>query len=51
MKIKRFIKKLQEISERHGEKIDVIMADNTPVVNPIFSQKYFGKKVVITDSK
>lgn len=49
MKLKQFIKKLIKISKKHGEEIDVIMADNISVVNPIFSKKYFGKKIVITD--
>ncbi len=49
MKLKKFIKKLEEIEEKHGENLEVVMADNAPVVEPVFSDKYFGKKIVITD--
>lgn len=51
MKIKEFINRLQEISKKHGEEIDVIMADNIPVIDPVFSKNYLGQKVVITDGK
>ena len=56
MKLKKFIKKLQEIRRKHGEDVEVIMADYIPVVEPVFlSDKYFGdklgNKVVITDEK
>ena len=50
MEIKRFIQKLEKIAEEHGDDTKVIMADNIPVVNPVFSKKYpDGKNVVITD--
>lgn len=49
MKLKNFIKKLEEIKNKHGEDLEIIMADNVPVVEPIFSDQYCGKKVVITD--
>ena len=51
MKLKQFIKKLKEISKKYGEEVSVVMADNISVVNPVFSKKYFGKKVIITDRK
>lgn len=51
MRLKQFIKKLKEISKKHGEKLKVVMADNIPAVDPIFSDKYKGKKVVITNGK
>ena len=49
MKLKKFIKKLEEIRKERGEDLEIIMADNMPVVEPVFSDKYLGKKVVITD--
>jgi len=52
MKLENFIKKLEKIAENHGKNSEVIMADDIPVVNPIFSDKYpRGNKVVITDEK
>jgi chitinase len=51
MKLRKFIKKLKEIEKKHGENLEVVMADNIPVVGPIFSDKYLGEKVVITDEK
>lgn len=50
MKLKKFIEKLEDIKKEHGENLEVIMADNIPVVNPVFTDEYFNKeKVVITD--
>ena len=51
MKLKDFIRELKVISERRGDDLEVIMADNIPVVSPKFSDKYPGSKpsVVITD--
>ena len=51
MKLKIFIEKLKKIEKEQGENLEVIMADNIPVIEPIFSDKYCGKKVVITDQK
>lgn len=52
MTLEKFIKKLEKIKEKHGENLEVIMADNIPVVEPVFSDKYFNQeKVVITDQK
>ena len=51
MKLKEFAEKLKVIAEKKGDDLDVIMADNIPVVSPKFSDKYPGSKpsVVITD--
>ena len=50
MELKKFIQKLKRVAEKHGDDAEVIMADNIPVVSPIFSRKYpDGKNVVITD--
>jgi len=52
MKLKNFIAKLNKISHERGDDLEVIMADNIPVVSPVFSADYPGeKKVVITDGK
>jgi len=50
MKLKKFIQKLERIAKEHGDDAKVIMADNIPVVSPVFSKKYPDKKnVIITD--
>ncbi|MBU1036426.1 hypothetical protein KKF32_00130 [Patescibacteria group bacterium] len=50
MKLKEFIEKLERIAKKYGDDAKVIMADNIPVINPVFSEKYPSKKnVVITD--
>ncbi len=52
MKLKQFIEKLKEIKKDHGGDVEVIMADNVSVVDPVFSGEYSGKKnVVVTDVK
>lgn len=51
MKLKKFIEKLEEISREHGEDSEVIMTDDIAVIEPIFSDQYNSKKVVITDQK
>lgn len=52
MKLKQFIRKLEEIRKKYGENLDVVMADYIPVVEPIFlPDKHLGDKVVITDKK
>jgi len=52
MKLKKFVQKLEELSEKYGDDIEIIMADNMSVVDPIFSSDYPGKKnIVITDEK
>ena len=51
MRLEKFIEKLREIEKEHGKDLEVIMADNISVVEPTFSDKYSGKKVVITDEK
>ena len=50
MKLKDFIKKLNNLAQEHGDDAEVIMADGIPVVDPVFSDGYSaGKNVVITD--
>ena len=52
MKLKNFIEKLEKIAKEYGNDTKVIMADNIPVINPVFSKEYPNKKnVVITDKK
>jgi len=51
MKLKKFIEKLEEIKREQGENLQVIMADDIPIVVPVFSDEYGDKKVVITDQK
>ncbi len=50
MKLKDFIEQLKAIAKKKGDNLEVIMADNMPVVSPKFSGKYPGSKpcVVIT---
>lgn len=49
MNLKGFIEKLQRIEKDNGGDVKVVMADNIPVMAPVFSDKYHGKKVIITD--
>lgn len=49
MKLKDFIERLKRIGEEYSENLEVVMADDIPVVNPLVSEKYHGGKVVITD--
>jgi len=51
MKLKKFIEKLLQIQKEQGKDPEVVMADNISVVEPIFSNQYHGKKVIITDQK
>jgi hypothetical protein len=52
MKLNKFIKKLQEIKNREGDNVEIIMADNIPVVGPVFLENFANRKVVIiTDEK
>lgn len=51
MKLKVFIQKLKMIESKQGGNLEVIMADNISVVEPFFSHKYHGSKVIITDQK
>ena len=51
MKLNKFIKLLEKIEEKHGENTEVVMADNIPVVEPVFSDNFLGEKVIITDQK
>ena len=49
MTLKEFIKKLEKIAKEHGISAQVVMADNILVVEPVFSNEYYGKRVIITD--
>lgn len=49
MKLKKFIENLKNIEKEQGENLEVVMADNIPVVEPVFSNQYRDKKVIITD--
>ena len=50
MKLKNFIKKLENIKEKQSEDLEVVMADNISAIKPIFKKNYFGRdKVIITD--
>ncbi|MCG2700280.1 hypothetical protein L6274_04490 [Candidatus Parcubacteria bacterium] len=52
MKLREFIEKLEKIAKKCGDDARVVMADNVPVVAPIFSEKYSDKKnIVITDEE
>ena len=51
MKLNDFINLLNKIEKEHGKKIEVVMADNIPVVEPVFLNDFKGEKVVITDEK
>ena len=49
MKLKKFIENLEDISREHGEELEVIMADNIAVIEPVFSDQYGGKKRMLND--
>ena len=52
MELKEFVQRLNKLSEKYGDDTEVIMADNMPVVNPIYSNNYPSKSsIVITDTK
>lgn len=51
MKLKQFVKKLEEISKKYGDNLDVVMADGISVVKPVFSKNYKNPSVVISDEK
>lgn len=52
MKLKNFIKKLEQIRIKHGENLEVVMADNISVIVPVFKKKYPNReKVIVTDKK
>jgi len=52
MKLKNFIKKLEEIAKKYGDNAEVVMADNIPVATPAFRENYSGnEKVIITDKE
>ena len=52
MKLKEFIQKLKTLERENGSDSEVILADNVPVVDPVFSKRYPARKnVVITDNE
>jgi hypothetical protein len=52
MTLNEFINKLQIIEKEHGGSDEVVMADDIPVVNPVYiNDLIFGRKVVITDQE
>jgi len=52
MKLDKFIKKLQKIKNKEGNNVDIIMADNIPIVSPVFLKNFVDRKVIIiTDKK
>ena len=52
MKIKEFIKKLEEIKKEHGAFVEVKMADGISIVSPIFLKDFQNQEaVIITDEK
>ncbi len=52
MKLKNFIAQLNKIARERGDDLEVIMADDVPVVSPVLSAGYpGGERVVVTDKK
>ena len=52
MTLKEFISKLEVIAKERGDSYEVVMADDIPVVDPIFiNDLIFGRKVVVTDQE
>ena len=52
MKLREFIEKLEKMAKKYGDDARVIMADNVPVINLIFSKEYPDKNnVVVTDEE
>ena len=53
MELKEFIQKLEKIAKEYGDDAKVVMADNIPVVSPVFLEgNHFDEKVVvITDEE
>ncbi len=49
MKLKDFIKRLEDIREKHGDDVVVVMADNISVVDPVFLEGNLDKNVIVTD--
>jgi len=51
MKLKRFIKELENISKKYGPSATVLMADCAQITSPIYFETYGRQKkaVVITD--
>jgi len=52
MELDKFIKKLQGIQSKHGDSIEVLMADGLPIVDPVYLKDFFNEMaVIITDRK
>jgi hypothetical protein len=52
MKLKDFIEQLNYIEKENGDSLEVRMADNIPVVEPVIRPDGRGKRcVIITDQK
>lgn len=49
MKLKNFIGKLNEILKKHGGSLEVEMADNIAVVDPVLLKDGKDTVVIITD--
>lgn len=45
MKLKKFIQKLEKLLGKYGDNTEVIMADNMPVVDPVFHVIIQARKV------
>lgn len=52
MRLRNFINELNKLAKKYGDKMEVVTADNIPIVDPVFSKDYPSKKkVIITDGK
>lgn len=52
MKLKKLLEMLEGIKDTYGENLDVVMADNISIVEPVVMDKYPDKrKIIITDEK
>ena len=47
MILKEFIKKLQNIANKKGGSLEVVMADGMEVVKPLYLKDFMDKKVVV----
>ena len=47
MTIKKFIEKLEKIAKKHGDNIQIKMADGISVVNPVYLDNFINKKAII----
>lgn len=52
MTLNEFINKLEVIAKEHSGSDEVVMADDIPVVDPVYiNDLIFGSKVIITDQE